>query len=149
MKKFALVGKDIQGSFSPIIHSFCFENLSLEACYHIIDIESSFYIPGVVDRLKSGDLDGINITAPYKKDFISCLPNGGMKKGTMESRLITAGDRIQVKTGGLSGVTNISGYIFSNKYGPIAFSILTSGYVGNSNPYRELQDNIILSILND
>ena len=73
MKKFALVGKDIQGSFSPSIHSFCFENLSLEACYHIIDIESSSYIPGVVDRLKSGDLDGINITAPYKKDFISHL----------------------------------------------------------------------------
>ena len=73
MKKFALVGKNIQGSFSPSIHSFCFENLSLEACYHIIDIESSSYIPGVVDRLKSGDLDGINITAPYKKDFISHL----------------------------------------------------------------------------
>ena len=85
----------------------------------------------------------------YKKDFISCLPNGGMKKGTMESRLNAADDRIRVKTGGLSGVTNISGYIFSKKYGPIAFSILTSGYVGNSNPFRELQDNIILSILND
>ena len=85
----------------------------------------------------------------YKKDFISCLPNGGMKKGTMENRLNTAGERIRVKTGGLSGITNISGYIFSKKYGPIAFSILTSGYVGNSNPFRALQDNIILSTLYD
>jgi len=73
MKNFALVGKDIQGSFSPDIHSFCFESLSLEACYHIIDIESSSEILAVVSRLKSGDLDGINITAPYKKDFISHL----------------------------------------------------------------------------
>ena len=91
----------------------------------------------------------MDIQSQYKKDFISCLPNGGMKKGTMESRLILQVIGYRVKTGGLSGVTNISGYIFSNKYGPIAFSILTSGYVGNSNPYRALQDNIILSILND
>ena len=73
MKNFALVGKDIRGSFSPDIHSFCFESLSLEACYHIIDIESSSDISAVVSRLKLGDLDGINITAPYKKDFISHL----------------------------------------------------------------------------
>lgn len=87
--------------------------------------------------------------SPYKNDFISCLPNGGAKKGTMENRLNIAGDMIRVKTGGLSGVTNISGYIFSNKHGPIAFSILTSGYVGNSDPFRALQDNIILSTLYD
>ena len=48
----------------------------------------------------------------YKNNFISCLPYGGMKKGTMENRFNTADDRIRVKTGGLSGITNISGYIF-------------------------------------
>ena len=85
----------------------------------------------------------------HKNDFISCLPTGGMKKGTMEDRLKIAGDMIRVKTGGLSGVTNISGYIFSPRYGPIAFSILTNGYIGDSNPYRSLQDKIIQYIIDD
>lgn len=73
MKNFALVGKDIQNSFSPDIHSFCFESLGLKARYHIIDIESSSEIPTVVSQLKSGNLDGVNITSPYKKDFIYYL----------------------------------------------------------------------------
>ena len=87
--------------------------------------------------------------SPHKNDFISCLTTGGMKKGTMEDRLNIAGDMIRVKTGGLSGVTNISGYIFSPRYGPIAFSILTSGYIGDSNSYRSLQDRIIQYTINE
>ena len=85
----------------------------------------------------------------YKNDFISCLPTGGMKNGTMENRLPHLGEMLRVKTGGLSGVTNISGYIFSNNYGPIAFSILTNGYTGDSAPYRVIQDKIIKHMLYD
>ena len=40
MKRFALVGRDIEGSFSPAIHSYCFEVMGLDAGYGIIDIES-------------------------------------------------------------------------------------------------------------
>lgn len=73
MKRFALVGRDIQKSFSPKIHSYCFRSLSLEARYDIIDISSVSDILEVINQLKSGALDGINITAPYKKDFIPYL----------------------------------------------------------------------------
>ena len=88
-------------------------------------------------------------SSQYKNDFISCLPTGGMKNGTMENRLPHLGEMLRVKTGGLSGVTNISGYIFSNSYGPIAFSILTNGYTGDSAPYRVIQDKIIKYMLHD
>ena len=70
MKRFALIGKDIQKSFSPAIHSHCFNSLSIEAKYDIIDIASTSQILDVIKLLKEGKLDGINITAPYKKDFI-------------------------------------------------------------------------------
>ena len=73
MKRFALIGKDIQGSLSPTIHSYCFNALSLDAVYNIIDIDSDSCIPDIISKLKSGSLDGINVTAPYKKDFIAYL----------------------------------------------------------------------------
>ena len=39
---------------------------------------------------------------------------------------------VRAKTGGLSGVRNLAGYIESSKYGPVAFSILMNGYNGSS-----------------
>ena len=73
MKKFALIGKDIKGSFSPAIHSYCFKVMGFDADYRIIDVESSSGLPDIVAKLKEGELDAINVTAPYKKDFIPYL----------------------------------------------------------------------------
>ena len=73
MKRFALIGRDIKGSFSPAIHSYCFEVMGLDAGYGIIDIESKSRISDIVAQLREGELDAINVTAPYKKDFIPYL----------------------------------------------------------------------------
>jgi len=73
MKRFALIGKDVQGSFSPAIHSYCFSALGLDAEYRIIDIKSKSKVSDIVEQLKEGELDAINVTAPYKKDFIPHL----------------------------------------------------------------------------
>ena len=83
----------------------------------------------------------------YKNDFISTLPGGGKRNGTLERRLKTEGKYVKAKTGGLSGVSNLSGYVFSPHYGPVAFSLLMSGYRGSSQPYRELQDAIIEDLI--
>ena len=83
----------------------------------------------------------------YKNDFISTLPGGGKRNGTLERRLKTEGNYVKAKTGGLSGVSNLSGYVFSPRYGPVAFSLLMSGYRGSSQPYRNLQDAIIKQLL--
>ena len=85
----------------------------------------------------------------YKNDFISTLPGGGKRNGTLERRLKTEGKYVKAKTGGLSGVSNLSGYVFSPRYGPVAFSLLMSGYRGSSQPYRNLQDAIIKQLLYD
>ena len=84
-----------------------------------------------------------------KNDFISTLPGGGKRNGTLERRLKTEGKYVKAKTGGLSGVSNLSGYVFSPRYGPLAFSLLMSGYRGSSQPYRNLQDAIIQQLLYD
>jgi|TARA_B100000029_G_scaffold173588_3_gene170204 D-alanyl-D-alanine carboxypeptidase/D-alanyl-D-alanine-endopeptidase (penicillin-binding protein 4) len=87
--------------------------------------------------------------SPYKDNFIDVLPGGGSKGGTLEKRFKTTGSNIRAKTGSLSGVSCLSGYAFSPKYGPLAFSILMNGYVGSSKEYHRLQDRILEVLIYD
>ena len=82
-------------------------------------------------------------------DFISTLPGGGWPKSTLEKRLVDEGGKVRAKTGGLSGVRNLAGYIESSKYGPVAFSILMNGYIGSSRKYRHVQNQIIKLLIYD
>ena len=85
----------------------------------------------------------------YKNDFISTLPGGGWPKSTLEKRLVKEGQKVRAKTGGLSGVRNLAGYIESSRYGPVAFSILMNGYIGSSSKYRHVQNQIVKSLIYD
>ena len=81
--------------------------------------------------------------SPYNTEFISILPSGGwdrVLKNRMEG--IENGDNIRAKTGTMSGVSCLSGYVFTKNGEPLAFSIMMNGYVGEYNPYRKLQDDI-------
>jgi len=78
----------------------------------------------------------------YRESFISSMPFGG-SRSTLKERLIEMGPDIRAKTGSLTGVSCLSGYIFSKRYGPLAFSILINGYTGSSLLYKELQDKIV------
>jgi len=84
----------------------------------------------------------------HRDNFIFTLPGGG-SNSTLKDRLKFSKSKIRAKTGHLSGVSCISGYIFSDKYGPIAFSILMNGYIGKARPYQQLQDKIINLFLHD
>ena len=75
-------------------------------------------------------------------DFKKILPNGGSKNSRLEDRLVNTGTKIKAKTGSLSGVSSFSGYIISDRHGPLAFSILINGFTGPSQPYRDFQDQI-------
>ena len=85
----------------------------------------------------------------HKDDFISTLPGGGWPNSTLEKRLINEGGKVRAKTGGLSGVRNLAGYIESQKYGTVAFSILMNGYIGSSSKHRYVQNQIIKTIIYD
>ena len=84
-----------------------------------------------------------------KDDFILTLPGGGWENSTLEKRLIDEGDLVRAKTGGLSGVRNLAGYIKSKKYGDVAFSILMNGYTDYSSRYARVHDQIVKSIIYD
>ncbi len=64
--------------------------------------------------------------------------------GTLEYRMkkTLAENNVHAKTGTLTGVSTLSGYLTTIKNHTIAFSIMMQNYVGSSTKARELQDEI-------
>ncbi|NOZ08674.1 MAG: shikimate dehydrogenase [FCB group bacterium] len=78
MKKFAVIGNPLAHSLSPQLHGLIFQQLGLEAQYYRVEC-SQEDLRGVVASMKSGDLDGANITLPYKTKIMSLLDELNIK----------------------------------------------------------------------
>ena len=72
MKKYLVVGNPIEHSLSPDIHNYWFSKNKINASYEkrLIQTEN---IPEIMSLLRDGNLNGINITVPYKKDFVQLV----------------------------------------------------------------------------
>ena len=72
MKKYLVIGNPIEHSLSPDIHNYWFSKNKINASYEkrLIQTEN---IPEIVSLLRDGNLNGINITVPYKKDFVQLV----------------------------------------------------------------------------
>jgi D-alanyl-D-alanine carboxypeptidase/D-alanyl-D-alanine-endopeptidase (penicillin-binding protein 4) len=84
---------------------------------------------------------------PVRDKFLNTFPIGGWD-GTLEDRMQNEESlaKIIAKTGTLSGVSCLSGYIFTTRGDPLAFSILMNGYVDEAKPFRSLQDKIVTAL---
>lgn len=71
-KKFALIGSKLSHSWSPIIHNTIFENLNIDCSYELIECEEN-ELENIVNLLKNGELNGFNVTIPYKKTIMKYL----------------------------------------------------------------------------
>lgn len=78
-----------------------------------------------------------------RDQFIQTLPRGGVD-GTLKDRGFP--ETIYAKTGSLTGVTTLSGYIFKPNDDVVAFSILMNGFTGSPAPFRKLQDKIVTAL---
>ena len=78
-----------------------------------------------------------------RNQFINTLPNS-TPEGVLHKRNLP--NRVYAKTGSLSGVTTLSGYIFTDSGEIVAFSILMNGFKGTSLPYKDLQDKIVSAL---
>ena len=70
--------------------------------------------------------------------------------GTLKDRMknSNAAGKVHAKTGGLSGVSTLSGYIQSKNNHMIAFSIMIQNYVGSAERARQIQDRLCEIIFN-
>lgn len=85
--------------------------------------------------------------SPLRRVWLESLPVGGVD-GTLESRFSgnPRGKLVQAKTGSLSHVNALSGYIQSRTYGPVAFSIMGNASNAPSSVIRRAIDTICLEI---
>jgi len=72
MKHFAVIGSPVEHSLSPALHNWVFKSLNIQAKYEKIKVLKT-EIPEIVQRITTGNLDGINVTIPYKECIIGML----------------------------------------------------------------------------
>ncbi|MBE5804821.1 MAG: shikimate dehydrogenase [Clostridiales bacterium] len=71
MKHYALIGEKLGHSLSVPIHEAIFQRLGIDADYRLIEIPRDDFAPTV--RRLIAELDGFNVTIPYKQDVMPLL----------------------------------------------------------------------------
>ncbi|MGK0202489.1 MAG: D-alanyl-D-alanine carboxypeptidase/D-alanyl-D-alanine-endopeptidase (penicillin-binding protein 4) [Planctomycetota bacterium] len=81
--------------------------------------------------------------------FRDSLPIAGVD-GTLASRMKNspAAHRVRAKTGTVSAVSNLAGYIETRSGRRLAFAILCQNFVGSPKPWRDLQDRVCAALAN-
>ena len=72
MKKYLVIGNPIDHSLSPILHNFWIKKNSIDAHYDKKEIQEK-EIKDTIKKVKEDELDGINVTVPFKKSVIPYL----------------------------------------------------------------------------
>jgi shikimate dehydrogenase len=72
-KRFLLLGHPVGHSVSPAIHGAAYRELGLPHCYDVVDCPSEAHVQAQVERLRAGEVAGMNVTVPWKRvAFESC-----------------------------------------------------------------------------
>ncbi|HHF57807.1 MAG TPA: D-alanyl-D-alanine carboxypeptidase/D-alanyl-D-alanine-endopeptidase [candidate division WOR-3 bacterium] len=79
---------------------------------------------------------------PIMPEILSSLPIGGYD-GTLKKRQHSIEGAVRAKTGTMTGVSTLSGYLKTKKGKLLVFSIMANNYLGSSLKARELQDSIL------
>lgn len=72
MKKFGLIGEKLPHSFSKILHDTAFDVLNLNYEYELYEIDVNT-ANNIKDFILKNELDGINVTIPYKRTVMDAL----------------------------------------------------------------------------
>ena len=82
----------------------------------------------------------------YRDQLVATLPIAGVD-GTLKNRLVgtVAAHVVTAKTGSMSGVNTVSGYVTAKNGNKLAFSILING-IYKSKHARDLQDHLMIQL---
>ena len=80
--------------------------------------------------------------------LIKALPIAGVD-GTLENRMenLANSKRIHAKTGSMTGVDSLAGYIKTKHQGWVSFVIIINGIVGHRKPAHQLETKICETII--
>lgn len=80
-------------------------------------------------------------------EFISALPVAGID-GTLKHRLYNIAWKVRAKTGTMTGVNALAGYVITRDKEAVAFVIIVNGRMGMGWRYKELEDRIVTALAN-
>jgi shikimate dehydrogenase len=72
MKKYLVIGNPIEHSLSPELHNYWIQQNNLDAVYEKKQINEND-INSIIYEIRSGKIDGMNVTVPFKKAVIPHL----------------------------------------------------------------------------
>ena len=72
MKKFLVIGNTIKHSLSPKLHNYWIKKNNLDAIYGKLETYDND-LSELCKSIKNGDLEGLNVTVPFKKSIIPHL----------------------------------------------------------------------------
>ena len=72
MKKYLVIGNPIEHSLSPNLHNFWIKKNNLDAIYGKLETNEND-LEEICHNIKKGELNGVNVTVPFKKKIIPYL----------------------------------------------------------------------------
>ena len=72
MKKYLVIGNPIEHSLSPKLHNHWIKKNNIDAVYYKKQLNEND-IEGTIFKIRNGEIDGINVTVPFKKSVIPYL----------------------------------------------------------------------------
>jgi len=105
MKKYLVIGNPIDHSLSPKLHNYWIKKNKINAVYEKkLIIESD--LEKIILKLKLGEINGINVTVPFKNSVISYID-----KLTIEAKKTNSVNTIYIKDNKIIGHnTDIAGF---------------------------------------
>lgn len=106
IKVFGLIGKNVDYTWSPLIHNTAFRSLGLPCIYTIFNIAAPKLVGDALTGSRALGIAGFNVTIPYKKTVVPFLD-----ELSPEAEAIGAVNTIVNNNGRLSGHnTDIAGF---------------------------------------
>ncbi len=131
-----------QGGLSEI-RSFLQEIGADSSTYRIVDGSGASHYDLVTADMLVEVLGHMYRNFKLQPEFVASLPIGGLD-GTLRGRMKEGAsfESLRAKTGTVSGVSTLSGYVATADGEIMAFSMMIQNFVGSPSPYRKLQDRI-------
>ena len=107
--KLFVIGKPIKHSRSPTIHNFWIEKYSLNASYNKLELDET-EIKGLMQQLRDGKIQGLNITIPYKKimkDFVDEVEESALRSDAINTVYMVKDKIIGANTDGIGFISSL------------------------------------------
>ena len=95
MNKYLVIGNPIEHSLSPLLHNYWFKTWNIRFIYEKRKVLKED-LKIIVEQIKNGELKGVNITVPFKREILNYIDASPHEVQLTKSvnTLIKEGDKV-------------------------------------------------------